>query len=279
MVRTSDFCAAVLFARLARRFDLAAVVRGLELRQVPSSARIRSDPALLAQMLDHLVANAVAHTRHGRILVGCRRRRNRLHFEIWDTGSGFGEMARRCLMAEWQADRGLGLAVVDRLARLLDHPVRAERRVGGTRFVVSVPLAPDDPALLKAAPGETRHMVVVIDDEDQILEGMRLLLEAWHFDVVAARSGEQAIALLQDNGRCPAGIIADYYLREGRTGTEAVRHIRGLYNAPIPSIIITGDATAGRLQQSRARGMVVLQKPVAASHLHHVLAQTLKNGE
>lgn len=119
-------------------------------------------------------------------------------------------------------------------------------------------------------------MVVVIDDDELVLEGMRMLLEAWRFDVVAAFTGEEALAHLKRIGRRPSGIIADYQLRSGRTGAEAVSSICDFYQSTIPAIIITGDTPAGHLCEAERQGAVILQKPVAAPHLHNILAQTLE---
>ncbi len=272
MVTATEFCIEPLLSRIERRFAPAAERHGLDFKVVQSTARIRSDPPLLAQILDHLVANAIAYTPRGRVLVGARRNGAALAIEVRDTGPGIRAWRGGAVAERSDLGLGLGLVVVERLASLLCHPMRIESRSGtGTRFALRVPLAGI------AGVERYRRMLVVIDDEEQVLEGLRMLLEAWQFEVVAAPSEDEAIAELRRSGRQPAGIIADYRLAGGRTGTSAVTTIRGLYNAPIPSIIITGDATAGRLRESRGHGVVVLQKPVAASHLHNVLAQTLRN--
>lgn len=280
MISPSEFSASLVFSRLYRLFDAESARRGLELRLVPSTARIRSEPALLAQILDSLVANAIAYTAQGRILVGCRRRGEMLAFEVWDTGSGLPAELHQRLRGSGRVDEaalesGIGLSVVARLARLMRHPVRVEAEPGrGTRIVVNVPLAEQ----LGVAAGSNRamrRMMVVIDDEEQVLEGLRLLLEAWHFDVVAAANEDEAIDHLKILDRRPVGIIADYRLREGRTGAQAVSRIRSLYHASIPSIIITGDSMTPRLREVRGEDVVILQKPVAAPHLHNILWRAL----
>lgn len=280
MVETAEFPVASLLARLEQRFDVSAAQRGLELRVMPSSAIIRTDPALIAQILDHVVSNAVNYTAEGRVLVGCRRRSDKLRIEVWDTGPGLPQMERDMLFIAQSSNAilcgGIGLSVVDRLARLLRHPIRILANAGGgTCFSIIVPLVSEQVAL---HPADNRPVVVVIEDEEQVLAGLSLLLEAWHFDVVAAATEDEAVALLKRRGGPPAGIIADYRLRQGRTGTEAVERIRALYRSAIPTIIITGDTTAPRLRGAEARGLVVLQKPVAAPCLQSILAQTLKAG-
>jgi two-component system, sensor histidine kinase len=280
MISPSEFSASLVFFRLHRLFDAESARQGLELRLVPSTARIRSEPALLAQILDSLVANAIAYTAQGRILVGCRRRGEMLAFEVWDTGSGLPAESHQRLrgsgrVGEAVLESGIGLSVVARLARLMRHPIRVEAEPGrGTRIVVMVPLA-EQLGVAAESNRAMRRMVVVIDDEEQVLEGLRLLLEAWHFDVVAAANEDEAIDHLKILDRRPVGIIADYRLREGRTGAEAVSRIRNLYHASIPSIIITGDSMTPRLREVRGEDVVILQKPVAAPHLHNILWRAL----
>lgn len=282
MVETAEFPVAWLLARLERRFDSVAAQRGLELRLVGSGAVIRSDAALLAQILDHVVSNAVNYTTVGRVLVGCRRSGNNLRIEVWDTGPGVpgNEGGAGVKGDATTLAGGIGLSVVDRLAGLLRHTVRLVAIAGlGTCFSITVPLARAPGSLGRTERRDgTRPVVLVIEDEEQVLAGLSLLLKAWQFDVVAAASEDEAIARLRYHRQPPDGIIADYRLRQGRTGTDAVNRIRALYRTPIPTIIITGDTTAPRLYGAEARGLVVLQKPVAAPCLQSILVQTLRAG-
>ena len=276
MICISEFSAALLFSRLERQFDAVAAARGLDLRLVPSTALLHTDPILLAQILDHLVANAIAHGDGGRILVGCRRHGDRLRIEVWDGGTGLGEAWCRTLLgpaseAPTALGQGIGLAVVGRLVRLMRLPIKVTAASNrGTGIAILAPLAEGTPGLVR------RRMVVVIDDEEQVLEGLRLLLEAWQFDVVAACTGEQALGHLRRLDRRPCGIIADHQLRAGCTGSEAVGRICAFYRSAIPSIIITGDAVSGSLAEARGQGAVILQKPVGAAQLHSILLQTLE---
>ncbi|BAI74298.1 two-component sensor histidine kinase (plasmid) [Azospirillum sp. B510] len=141
-----------LFAQLEAEFAGQAEAKGLRLRAVPTNAVVRSDPALLERIVRNLIANAIRYTETGGVLVGCRTRGGRLWIEVHDTGRGIAEPDRRRIFEEFvQLDRpdrdrsegiGLGLAIVDRLARLLDHPLTLRSTEGrGTVFAVGVPLA------------------------------------------------------------------------------------------------------------------------------------------
>lgn len=157
--RVADFEIQDVVGRLATEIGDQALDHGLSLRVVPSSARVRSDPILLERMLRNLLINALRYTVQGRILMGCRRRGDRLLVEVWDTGPGIPadqmtaifEDFYRCGTDQRDSTRGLGLglSIVRRTGQILDHPVEARSRVGhGTVFSISVPLAPrEDPVV------------------------------------------------------------------------------------------------------------------------------------
>ena len=195
--RLTDFPIAHLLRRIEATFAAAAREKGLRLRVVPSSAWVRSDAILLERILLNLVSNAVRYTARGGVVVGCRRRGEQLRIEVWDSGPGIPEdqqpqHLRRVLPARRagagrHAGLGLGLAIVDRLCRLLDHPIELTSTLGkGSRFAVLVPLAaapgaaPTPPIAptrsTDPAPGK---LIVVIDDDALVLDGMRGLLRSW----------------------------------------------------------------------------------------------------
>ncbi|PWC39538.1 sensor histidine kinase [Azospirillum sp. TSO35-2] len=141
---------APLLDQLEAEFGAQAEAKGLRLRAVPTNAVVRSDPALLERIVRNLIANAIRYTEAGGVLVGCRTRGDRLWIEVYDTGRGIAEPDRRRIFEEFvQLDRpdrdrsegiGLGLAIVERLARLLGHPVMVRSVEGrGTVFAVGVP--------------------------------------------------------------------------------------------------------------------------------------------
>jgi len=120
-------------------------------------------------------------------------------------------------------------------------------------------------------------LIIIIDDETTVLCALNVLLEAWGYRVLAAESEREAVDKLSSaGGEAPEAIVADYRLREGRTGVEAIRHIRALVGAEVPSIIITGDTSTEGLREARASGVTVLQKPVPPPHLQAVLARAIQ---
>jgi PAS domain S-box-containing protein len=293
--KETDFSVNAILDRMSAEFAALARDKGIELRMVPSTALVRSDPALLSRIVQNLLANAVRYTNRGRILVGCRRHGRNLAIEIWDTGIGIPIERQKDIFEEFtqlgnpERDRtqglGLGLAIVERLARLLDHQVTVRSKPGrGSVFAVEVTrsdsLAVASPARRRrAAMAGAGRLVVIIDDEPVVLKGLAMVLRNWGYEVIAASSEADALEKLVGYDKPPCVILADYRLREGHTGTEAVAHIRDRFKSIIPSIIITGDSAPERLREAEASGLAILHKPVQPPELHELLRDTLDNAE
>jgi len=282
-----------LLARVETTFAEAAREKGLRMSVVPSTAWVRSDFILLERILLNLVSNAVRYTSRGGIVIGCRRRGERVRLEVWDSGLGiaedqqqdiFGEFYRLAApAAERQGGLGLGLAIVDRLGRLLGHPIELRSSLGlGSCFCVSVPVAaerrgPAEPAVPPATipdpvPGK---LIVVIDDDQLVLDGMGGLLRSWGCEVVTAASDTVALERLAESGRRPDLIISDYRLG-GKTGIEAIDSLRSTMDAATPAFLISGDTAPERLREASASGYHLLHKPVPPMALRAMLNRFLR---
>jgi CheY-like chemotaxis protein len=289
----SEFPIDQLLKRIEMTFTAAAREKDLRLHVVANGAWVRSDFILLERILLNLVSNAVRYTATGGIVIGCRRRGDLLRIEVWDSGIGIPADQQRNIFAEFHQlsldpDRrgglGLGLAIVERLCRLLDYPIDITSRVGvGSRFAVSLPVTAsrelaEHPvqAAVDLAMGKS---VVVIDDDALALDGMRGVLRSWGCSVVTATSEDTALAALSAGERPPDIIISDYRLGDGKTGFEAISRIRLEFGAPIPAFLISGDTTPERLHEARASGYYLLHKPVLPMTLRAVVSQLLKDHE
>lgn len=277
-----------LLGRLEDEFAPRMAEKGLRFRVVPTRSWVHSDPALLERILRNLLENALKYTKEGGIVLGCRRRQDRLQIQVADTGPGIPEEHFREIFQEFvqvgnaERDRrqglGLGLAIVRRLAHLLEHPVCVHSRIGrGSLFAVEVPTAAieaEDSLSLASTPAlaDSQGVVVVIDDEVLILCGMRALLEDWGWTVIDAPSSEEALRRL-DRARCaPDIILADYRLRDGKTGADAIRDIQTVYGNHIPAVVLTGDTGPERIAEAERAGFRILHKPVDTDSLRTVLA-------
>jgi signal transduction histidine kinase/CheY-like chemotaxis protein len=273
----------------------AAEEKQLSLRFSPSDVWVRGDPVLLERIFLNLVSNAVRYTQVGGILVGCRRRGKQLRIEVWDTGIGippeqreiiFGEFYRANGAASEQgAGLGLGLAIVDRLCRLLGYPIEVTSAVGqGSRFTVTVPLAPKQAILAEASPQQVAFsasvgkLIVVIDDDPLVLDGMGGLLRSWGCRVVSGDSVAAALDGLAVHDNAPDLIISDYRLSNGRTGIDAIERLRCKFGLPISAFLISGDINPEPLHEAREGGYILLHKPVEPLTLRAILTQMLKQG-
>jgi signal transduction histidine kinase len=282
----------LLFKPLYREFEPQAAANGLHLRLVDTSAVVRTDRHLLERVLRNFIGNAIRYTKSGRILIGCRHCRGAVRIDVIDTGIGIPKAKWQTIFEEFhqlgnnprpqEKGVGLGLAIVDRVARLLDTPLDLDSAEGkGSRFSVTVKLGCADlvehtplatPATASAADFGTCE-VLVIDNDPLVLEGMQSLLHSWNCRVIRAASVRQA---LDQATRAPDIIIADYHLDAGALGTDAIDTLKTRFGPNIPSLLITSDTSPQLRADLRAAGHVVLQKPVAPSRLRALMSHLLR---
>jgi signal transduction histidine kinase/CheY-like chemotaxis protein len=290
----TEFPVAQLLKRIETTFAEAAREKGLHLRVLASNPWVRSDFILLERILLNLVSNAIRYTARGGVVVGCRWRRHMLRIDVCDSGEGIPEDQQSNIFQEFyqldsakpdrRAGLGLGLSIVDRLGRLLEHPVELWSRPGkGSRFSISVPLAAGRPeaedALPTAAPETDRvtgSLIVVIDDDALVLDGMRGILQNWGARVVTATSDAPVLKQLAGKGDQPDLIISDYRLGDGQSGIEVIARLRSVLGAAIPAFLISGDTGPERLREARASGHLLLHKPVAPMALRTAVNRLLK---
>ncbi len=288
------FAVADLLDNLAAEYRQIAASEGLTLDFVPSSALVKSDTQLLARVLRNFLSNAIRYTASGRVLLGCRRRPSGLSIEVWDTGAGIAESRREEIFQEFKRgapvrstqDRGLGLglAIVEKIVRMLGHRIRVHSREGfGSCFAVEVPYARSvsrvrEQSELPPPPGE--HLrgarVWVVDNDAAICAGMRTLLEGWGCTVVTALSGDD-LARQVDTVQGEADIlVVDYHLDNGHTGAELVRELNARRSAPLPVLMITANYSNDLKLQMRELGQVLMHKPVRPMKLKTAMSHLLE---
>lgn len=280
-----------LLRDLSEQLAPQASERGVTLRLVPGRAWIDSDPMLLRRILDNFVSNAVRYAPGSHVLIGSRSRGAAVDILVADTGPGIPDEQQRAIFEEFiqldnpQRDReqglGLGLAIVRRLAALLDHPIGLRSVPGkGSTFSVRVPKALGPAAGLAAsqrpASSSSGLRVMVLDDDPQVLDGIVGLLAAWEHQAIA---GTDIEALSRRHAETGAGhvdlVIADYRLAAGLTGSEAAERLAGMLGYHPPTLIITGDTLPERLRELSASGHRVLHKPVAADALQAAIRDSI----
>jgi CheY-like chemotaxis protein/two-component sensor histidine kinase len=277
-----------LLLRLQSDFAPLARAQGLDLAFVPCSLSIRSDRRLLRRLLQNLISNAIKYTLTGRVLVGCRRRGGRLRIDVYDTGIGIPPDKRRAVFVEFhRLDQGakvargigLGLSIVERIARVLEHPITLDSEVDrGTHFSIEVPVAPTEVGETRPPEQHTDHgriaqtVVLCIDNDPKILDGMAALLWGWECETILAADLSEAVASLRAAGKSPGGLLVDYHLDRGN-GIEAVAALRRLFGAEIPAVLITADPSPGVRETARASAIQVLNKPLKPASLRALMSQ------
>lgn len=292
----APFAVSELLENLAAEFNQIAGSEQLQLDFIPCSALVRSDIQLLARILRNLLTNAIRYTPQGRVMLGCRRRRQSLSIEVWDTGVGIPEDKLEEVFHEFkrgegvrpQQDRGLGLglAIVEKIARILGHRIQVSSVPGrGSKFAIEVPLAKRAPKA-SVEPSATDQLlerlkgarVWVLDNDTAICAGMRTLLEGWGCHVVTALS-EQDLAGQVDNFHADADlIIADYHLDNGCNGIDVVETVNARRASPLPALMITANYSNELKQQVRELGHMLMHKPVRPMKLKTAMCHMMEQG-
>ena len=283
-----------LFQRLDRQHRREAEAKGLRLRFRATPAVVRSDGHLLASLLGNLVSNAIRYTSEGGVLVAARPTRRGVRVEVWDTGCGIAPEHQRAIFKAFyqvgnvERDRskglGLGLAIVERLTRLLQLPMDLRSEPGrGTRFTLRVALdrsagqgAEASPAPAPASPQAlVGAVVMVVDNEAEIRGAMTALLDSWGCQAIGAASASEAMARAAVLTRAPDLLVSDYRLGAEATGLELIERLRDEFNEAIPALVVTGDTGGEVLREVLAGDCTILHKPVDPEALQQGVSRLL----
>jgi Na+/proline symporter/signal transduction histidine kinase len=277
-----------LLRQIELEFAPLALAKGLDLAFMRSSTVVRADRRLLRRLVQNLVSNAIKYTPAGRVLVGCRRRGGMLRIDVYDTGVGIPQGKQRDIFIEFHRldegariarGLGLGLSIVERIARVLGGDVEVVSNVGrGSHFAVTVPLSDAVPIELPSRdeprfdPGQLLGTAALcIDNEPSVLDGMETLLQGWGCEVIKAPDLDTALAAIEDSHVMPNGLLVDYHLDQGN-GIDAIVALRARCGE-VPAILITADRSPTVREQARAEGIQVLHKPIKPAALRALLAQ------
>jgi two-component system, chemotaxis family, CheB/CheR fusion protein len=287
------FAIDTLFDRLRTEFSYHVAARELGWRVAGSGLHIRSDPRLLEQVIRNLLSNAVKYTSHGKILLGCRRRGDKLRIEVWDTGIGIPEQHLQAIFEEFHqvgnAARerslglGLGLAIVQRVAHMLGHAIDVRSRPGkGSVFAIEVPLARDKPGVWSPSRRQQEpesagdsSTVMIVEDDPMVREMLELLFNADGHRTASVADGRKALELAASGTVEPDIVIADYNLPGGLSGVQTITELRRALHREIPAIILTGDISTGTLQKIVQEGCSHLNKPADAEELTRLVMTSL----
>ncbi|MEX0345238.1 MAG: PAS-domain containing protein [Rhizobiaceae bacterium] len=279
-----------LLRQVSNDFTPMSLEKGLELKVVPSSVVVKTDRNLLRRLLQNLVSNAIKYTNSGRILVGVRRRGSQAEIQVFDSGIGiptgqlkqvFREFERLDEGARTADGLGLGLSIVDRIARVLGLELRLKSLPGkGTVFGVLVEVA--DNAELDQVPATVVPItaesslhglsVLCIDNDPRILSGMQELLESWDCAVSCASNGEEVGLLCDDPEFQPAVILADFHL-DNESGLDVVEMLRAKFGDELICCLVTADRSLELREIAEYRNIHLFHKPLKPAALRLYLSR------
>ena len=274
------------------KIELAPLAReqGLRVDFIPCSLNVRSDRRLLRRLLQNLISNAIKYTVKGRVLVGVRRRAGMIEVQVLDTGLGIPESQQKAIFREFERlaaaaktarGLGLGLSIVERISRVLDHRIHVRSKPGvGSLFSVQVPVSAASVAaaqsVAEAPPAPPAPLsgltVLAIDNEPRILAGMNHLLVGWGCVVTVAADLREAKAALEARGLTPDVIIADFHLDDS-DGVSTIGALREAYGRGIPAILATADRSPEVRDLAASHDIRVLNKPLRPAALRALLSQ------
>ncbi len=283
-----DLAAGDLMLSLREQFSALAATRGIELRIRSCSAGVHSDRRLLRRVLQNLIANALRYTAAGRVLAGCRRRRDCLEFQVLDTGPGippehqeriFDEFRRLDSDSPWgEQGLGLGLSICQRISRLLGATLTVRSIPDrGSQFIVRVPYA-HGPVVgaertgSPVSPGSLAGMLVLCLDNDRaILDGMQTLLRRWDAEPMLACRVDEALALCRE--RRPDALLVDFHLHDRCDGIAALRELQACWpENPPQGGLVTADTSDALAARARDEGVAIMRKPLKPAVLRAQLS-------
>ena len=268
----------------------------LDFRIVPSSLYVRSDPALLERILGNFMSNAIRYTNKGSVLIGCRKRGDKVSIEVWDTGCGISDDQMSLIYEDFyqienkERDRGkglgLGLALAKRLADSLEHTIDSKSSLGsGSCFSVSVDLAEN-----KADKNQSEIFmnimnlsginILLVEDDIDVLKATKQLLESWGCKVKTARNKDEVMNIIKENPyNNPDIILADNRLPGDSSGIDITYLIQEKLQTSIPCVIMTGDVERNHVQSIIDQGFPVLLKPIQPAKFRAMLSHLIQAKE
>ncbi len=280
----------LVFDELARIGSGLSREHDTRLRIVPTRLLIHSDEMLLARMLYNLLENACKYSPGGQVLIGCRRRGDKVHIQVRDTGTGIAPEKMKDAFLEFvRLDQyehslnqglGLGLAIVKRLADLLEHELRVDSEIGkGSCFTLVVkraqPSQSDDMRSGElASPMNLQGMTIaLIDNEEEILEATGALLNSWGCSALPAHSATEFEKILLDKGGEIDAIIADHRLPGDETGLALLTRLCDSLQLDCPRILLTGDLDPKLAEQAQGLSIDIMHKPLKPARLRTRLSE------
>lgn len=278
----------LMLQKLQQEFQVSAAKKGLQIRLFGKEQCVMSDPLWLERIVRNLLSNALRYTQQGGVLLALRLRKGKVIIQVWDTGIGipdnqlcyifeeFTQLKNRQLAG--RLGLGLGLSIVQKLSVILGHPITVQSAVGrGSVFTVETPKA--EYTVTRLVSSQTvfdtnplnGKLIIVADDDLQILNAMRLMLEKWGCEVMCAESLSKVKHMLENAKKWPDMLITDYRFSDAFTGLDIIQYVRQNVAKSIPALIVTGETSQEKVKRFKEAGIRVLHKPVQQAKIRLML--------
>jgi len=187
-----DFSIQRLIDRLSAEFSRQAIQKELAFDSCNCEIVVRSDPNMLGEIIQNFVSNAIRYTDKGSVSLSCHENDGALEIGISDTGVGieagqieqiFQEFHQIKTPGQNKEGFGLGLAIVRRMANLLDHEIAVESDPGkGSKFSVFMPIVARSEVCKETGDSESAEdaeplatgLIILIEDDVQVANAWRL---------------------------------------------------------------------------------------------------------
>lgn len=299
-VNPRDFRVGDMLRRLRLHFEASAFEKGLALRLRGAAQIVNADPLLVERIVRNLLANAIRYTEDGTVLLGCRRRGDKVQLQVWDTGCGIAPDEQQRIFEEFYQVRepagpaagqrkglGLGLAIAKRMAGLIGAPLTLRSWPGrGTVFILELPVGRASSAQVAAqantfVPQLTLHgrRIVIVDDDARVLAGLEALLTGWSAQIRAFSRVQDCEAWARDCAAAepsPDLAIVDYRVEDGRDGVQALQALRARFGSGLPAIMVSGSTMSQVDALAQEHNFHLLLKPVLPNKLRALIAFKLQ---
>ncbi|MEM7083811.1 MAG: hybrid sensor histidine kinase/response regulator [Pseudomonadota bacterium] len=287
-IRHETFEVSEVIKEIGFEFSAAATHHQVALITDPTSRWIHSDITVIRRILQNLVANAIRHADGQQVSIVASERDDGIWLEVRDTGIGISEQDQVRIFEEFTrldsnrmdksySSLGLGLAIVSRLAKLIQKQIDLTSEPGrGSVFRVG-PFKMQSAAVAKTlrAERDKRSMeplrVLIVDDDPDTLRATGKLLKKWRF-VVEMNNGIEPLS--QDK---PDVLICDFELGDHKTGVDIMREVRQEHGSVIPALLISGNTSPELAALALTEGVPLLHKPVRAAQLKSAILTLLGN--
>ncbi len=287
-VKPEVFALRPLLERLSGETRGEAQIQGVELHLRCGELWVRSDPLLLERIVRNLLANALRHAEARNVWLGAEAAGDKVLLEVADDGRGLSAEEQAQVFEEFRqldnpgrnAERGLGLglAIVQQLASLLNHRLQLQSSPGeGARFGLRLPSAPAGQVQAPSNPGAAlRGRILLLEDNEAGREALSGLLQRWGCQVWACADLGAALECLAE--AAPQLLISDYRLAAAEDGLRAIERLREAAGQMLPALLISADISPELQERCSPAHVTLLGKPLLPARLRQALAILLPVG-